>query len=304
MRQSPPGRANRPRDRAGDARRPRSCGMKKRRRRDDREPRETLLPAPSRRVRKIGRRSRPATIPASASCTSRRPAARASARSGASSSGRPAVPLLLLARLDLRRDPQALSRSMRVALHPARPARAHDQRLQLAAAPGPADLHEPVEAGRGGRLRAFPRRPPLPRRAARRRRLEPLGLRLRAAARHPPALELPLLLPEPRGGAREHADADRARRPDRGGPTPSSTRCSPRPASRPSASPGSTSGGTRRRSGPRGCSPATARATSRGCARGSPTSTRSTTRSLALGRAPRSAGAGRLSPRTARCPRR
>ena len=71
---------------------------------------------------------------------------------------------------------------MRLALHPARPARARDQRLQLAAAPGPADLPPSLwTAGRGGRLRAFPRGRPLPRRAARRRRLEPLGLRLRAA---------------------------------------------------------------------------------------------------------------------------
>ena len=52
---------------------------------------KTLLPGQSRRMSKIRSRSRPATTPVSASCTFRRPAARASARSGATRS-RPDCP--------------------------------------------------------------------------------------------------------------------------------------------------------------------------------------------------------------------
>ena len=83
---------------------------------------------------------------------------------------------------------------------------------------------------------------------------------------------------------REQRRADRPRRPDRGRPTPSSTRCSPRPASRPRALRRALRAPARgARSGPRGCSPATATATSRGCAPASPTNTRSTTRSSPSG---------------------
>ena len=160
-------------------------------------------------------------------------------------------------------------------LHPARPARARDQRLQLAAAPGPADLHEPLAPAEAAAFAHFPESSAGSTRCSP-TTTEPLGLRLRAAARHPPALELPLLLQEPAAVA-EHADhialVGRIEATDAFIDALLAEAGIP-----PRASPASTSAGTRRRSGPRACSPATARATSHGCARGSPTSTRSTRR--------------------------